>query len=275
MEHVSSDLLPSEEAPIARHFDRIQSHKIKFTNPIQTLVVIFGMEVGLILFAIAIAFASYDAIISSIPSQFDIIYGYNDIQISLCFIPIGVAAMIALLGGGKAIDLNYRRYAKKLGFPLVKTKQTDLRSFPIEKARLEVALPMIIVQALSTSYEWTTHFNTNLTGPLIFLFILTTSAALYFTILSILLIDLYPESPGTTAAANNLVRCWLGAAATVAIIPLINVMGRVWSATFFGFLCMAFTPILLAIMEWGPEWREKRRVKQDAKDAKKKEQAVK
>lgn len=160
------------------------------------------------------------------------------------------------------------RFAKKLGFPLVKTKQTDLRNFPIEKARLQVALPMLIIQGLATiGYGWSTHFETNLAAPLIFLFVLTVAAALCFTIMSILLIDLYPESPGTVSAANNLVRCWMGAGATVAIIPLINVMGRGWSATFFAFLCMIFTPILLAVMKWGPEWREKRRLKQEAKAA--------
>lgn len=84
-------------------------NKIKITNPLLTLYVIFEMEVGLILIAVAISFASYYAIISAIPSQFAEIYGYNDIQIALCFIPIGAAAMIAVLGGGKAVDLNYRK----------------------------------------------------------------------------------------------------------------------------------------------------------------------
>lgn len=250
--------------------DRPKANKISIVNPLQTLAVIFEAEVGLILFAVAVSFASYYGVISSIPSQFTVIYGYNDIQIALCFLPIGLGAMIAVLGGGKAVDLNYRRYAKKLGFPLVKTKQTDLRHFPIEKARLEVALPMFTVQALSTiGYGWCIHYSTNLAGPLIFLFILTTSAALCFTILSILLIDLYPEGAGKVSAANNLVRCWLGAAATVAIIPMINAWGRGWAMTFFAFLCMAFSPILLAIMKWGPEWREKRRLKEEAKKKKK------
>ncbi|KAH8695219.1 major facilitator superfamily domain-containing protein [Talaromyces proteolyticus] len=249
--------------------DRPKANKITILNPLETLAVIFEMEVGLTLFAVAVSFASYYAVISSIPSQFTLVYHYNDIQIALCFLPIGLGAMLAVLGGGRAVDLNYRRYAKNLGFPLVKTKQTDLRHFPIEKARLEIALPVFTIQALSTiGYGWCIHYGTNLAGPLIFLFILTTSAALCFTIMSILLVDLNPAGAGKVAAANNLVRCGLGAAATVAIIPMINAMGSGWASTFFGFLCMAFSPILLVIMKWGPEWRERRRLKEEENEEK-------
>ena len=239
---------------------------IKIQNPLQTLVVIFEKEVGLVLFATSISFASYYAIISSVPSQFLEIYGYNDIQIGLCFIPVGVAALLAIFSQGKIVDYNYKRHALRLGMPLVKSKQTDLSKFPIEQARLEVALPMFSIQAASTiGYGWVTHFNKNLSAPLIFLFVLTYSAASAFTILSILVVDLYPEGPGTASAANNLVRCWVGAGATVAIIPMINAMGRGWSATLFGFLCLGFSPILLAVIKWGPGWRETKRIKAQEK----------
>ncbi|KAL9065777.1 MAG: hypothetical protein Q9161_008002 [Pseudevernia consocians] len=243
---------------------------IKIQNPLQTLVVIFEKEVGLVLFATSISFASYYAIISSVPSQFLEIYGYNDVQIGLCFIPVGVAALIAIFSQGKIVDFNYKRHALRLGMPVVKSKQTDLSKFPIEQARLEVALPMFSIQAASTiGYGWVTHFNKNLSAPLIFLFVLTYSAASAFTILSILVVDLYPEGPGTASAANNLVRCWVGAGATVAIIPMINAMGRGWSATLFGFLCLGFSPILLAVMKWGPGWRETKRIKAQEKAARK------
>ncbi len=239
---------------------------IKIQNPLQTLIVIFEKEVGLVLFANSISFGSYYAIISSIPSQFLEMYGYNDIQIGLCFIPVGVAALFAIFSQGKIVDMNYQRHALRLGMPVVKSKQTDLSKFPVEQARLEVALPMFAIQAASTiRYGWVTHFNQNLSAPLIFLFVLTYSAASAFTVLSILVVDLYPEGPGTASAANNLVRCWVGAGATVAIIPMIDTMGRGWSATLVGFVCLGFSPILLAVMKWGPGWRETKRMKAQEK----------
>lgn len=239
-----------------------KQNPIKIQNPLQTLVVIFEKEVGLVLFATSISFAAYYAIISGIPSQFLEAYGYNDIQIGLCFIPVGVAALCAIFSQGKIVDLSYKCHALRLGMPVTRTKQTDLSKFPIEQARLEVALPMFAVQAVSTiGYGWVTHFNKNLSAPLIFLFVLTYSAASAFTVLSIFVVDLYPEGPGTASAANNLVRCWVGAGATDAIIPMINAVGRGWSATLVGLIFLGFSPILLAVMKWGPAWREAKRIR--------------
>ncbi len=96
-----------------------QRNPIKIQNPLLTLVVIFEKEVGLVLFATSISFASYYAIISSIPSQLLEIYGYNDIQIGLCFIPVGVAALFAIYSQGRIVDLNYKRHALRLGMPVV------------------------------------------------------------------------------------------------------------------------------------------------------------
>ena len=244
---------------------------IKVPNPLTTLVIIFEKEVGLVLSCAAIAFAAYYAVCSSVPSQFGLIYNYNDIQIGLCFIPVGVGSFVAISTVGKAVDWNYRRHAKRLGFPLVKSKQTDMSKFPIEAARLEIAVPMLLIQAaITVAYGWVTHYQTNLAGPLILLFIMTYSAAAAFTVMTILVIDLYPESPGTASAANNLVRCWLGAGATAAIIPMINAMGQGWAMTFVGFVCFASAPILLAVMRWGPGWRETRRIKLEEKALSKK-----
>lgn len=182
---------------------------------------------------------------------------------------MGVGSFVAISTVGKTIDWNYRRHAKRLGFPLVKSKQTDLSEFPIEAARLEVAVPMLLVQAAVTvAYGWVTHYQTNLAGPLILLFIMTYSAAGAFTVMTVLVIDLYPESPGTASAANNLVRCWLGAGATAAIIPMINAMGRGWAATLVGFIYFGSAPILLAVMKWGPGWREVSRIKLQEKASK-------
>ena len=44
-------------------------------------------------------------------------------------------------------------------------------------------------------------------------------------VLNVLLVDIYPGQPATVTAANNLVRCLLGAAATAVIKPMINVIG--------------------------------------------------
>lgn len=82
-----------------------------------------------------------------------------------------------------------------------------------------------------------------------------------FNCLSVMLVDLYPLSPATATAANNLIRCLLGAGATGVIIYMIDAMGRGWAFTFIAGVVLLFSPILWLLERRGPGWREARRVR--------------
>lgn len=240
---------------------------LKVPNPLTTLNIIFEKEVGMVLATMAMAFGAFYAVTSAIPSQFEKIYGFNDIQIALCFIPVGGGSIVAVLTQGRMVDYNYRRYATRLGYPVVKTRQQDLTDFPIERARLEIALPMLLIEVAATiAYGWVLKFATNLSGPLILLFVIAYSSCAAFSILSILMVDIYPEKAGQATAANNLCRCWLGAGFTAAILPLINAIGRGWSMTLVGLLCLACAPMLIAVITLGPRWRRERGRRQKDKE---------
>jgi hypothetical protein len=94
-----------------------------------------------------------------------------------------------------------------------------------------------------------------------------------FNCLSVMVVDLYPLSPATATAANNLIRCLLGAGATGVIIYMIDAMGRGWAFTFVAGVVLIFSPILWLLERRGPEWREARRVRaEEMKRAKEQEQ---
>ena len=75
------------------------------------------------------------------------------------------------------------------------------------------------------------------------------------------MLDLYPGKAGTVTASNNLLRCLIGAAATAAVVPMINGIGIGWSVSIFAFLNLAATPLLWYIMMKGPQWRAETRQK--------------
>ena len=81
-----------------------------------------------------------------------------------------------------------------------------------------------------------------------------------------MLVDLYPYSPSTATAANNLCRCLIGAAGTGIIIPMIGGMGRGWCFTFLAAVVYLTSPLLWVITKWGPKWREERRVRIEKDD---------
>lgn len=76
-----------------------------------------------------------------------------------------------------------------------------------------------------------------------------------------MLVDLYPYSPSTATAANNLVRCLMGAAGTAIIIQMIDGMGRGWAYTFVAATVYATSPLLWVVTKRGPKWREERRMR--------------
>jgi len=76
--------------------------------------------------------------------------------------------------------------------------------------------------------------------------------------ISILIVDINPGRAGTATAAFNLIRCLLGAGATALILPMTDAMGLGWSFTFIGLVYIAFMPMLLVVIKWGPAWRRKR-----------------
>lgn len=79
--------------------------------------------------------------------------------------------------------------------------------------------------------------------------------------MSILLTDLYPNSSAAATAADNLVRCFMGAAGTAVIIQMVDGMGRGWCFTFVVGVLVAMSPLLWVDVKWGTRWREARRVR--------------
>jgi hypothetical protein len=86
-----------------------------------------------------------------------------------------------------------------------------------------------------------------------------------FNTVSTLLVDFYPMQAAKATAANNFVRCLLGAGATALIDPMLSAMGRGWCFTFISLVMLATSPLLVFVMRKGPKWREERRLREEAK----------
>ncbi|KAL9619131.1 MAG: hypothetical protein Q9160_006220 [Pyrenula sp. 1 TL-2023] len=236
-----------------------KSRRIRFPNPMSSIKVLARKEQLLLLSYAGIVYASYSAIAATITTQLRAIYGLNDLKLGLCFIPISIGSTLAMITNGKydPVDRNYARHAKQLGMPLVKNRRQDLTNFPIERARIEIALPLIYGGCLFTIiYGWLLQAETNLAGPLIMLTFIGFAISATFKVISILNIDLAEGRPATVSAAFSLIRCLLGAGAVAVIDLILKAMGRGWTFTFIGLLQIALSPMLLAIVKWGPAWRK-------------------
>jgi len=235
---------------------------VKFPNPFHALKVVFEKDVGIIIFYNTMLYLVFILTCATLSTQLAQIYHYSNLQIGLCYLPYGVGCCLASVTQGFILDWNFRRIASKIGFAIDLRRGNDLSKFPIEKARLQPVYFSVTVGVIATiCYGWVLQAETNLAWPLVLVFLIGFCITGSFSILSTLIVDLYPEKPATAIAANNLFRCLFGAGGTALVETMLTAMGRGWCYTTLALIVVLFSPILFISTKWGPEWREQRRVR--------------
>lgn len=258
---------PSDNLVRAQSRTSLKRPPRKSFNPLASVQILADLEAAVLLLYNAFLFASFYDVTASLPSLYAQIYHVNSLQIGLCYLPFGVGCCCAALYNGQLLDRNFHRWARKLNVEIKKGRQTDLRNFPIEKVRLQIAIPMVYTSCLlMLIYGWILEINGPLAASLVLLFFFSFGMTAAFNVISTLLIDFYPKAPATATAANNLVRCLLGAGATGVITPMIDGMGRGWCFTFLSLVLVVSSPMLWIIYFRGMEWREERIIKNEQKD---------
>ncbi|OQE06387.1 hypothetical protein PENVUL_c018G01925 [Penicillium vulpinum] len=197
--------------------------RVNFPNPCSTLSLFSHRPVGLVLLANGVVFSSYYAVTAGIPALFHKIYDLDDLGIGLCFIPAGLGSLLSATTNGVLVDWNYRRTRISAGQTVHKNQKQDIIGFPIEQARLQIGLPMTILAAVSiVIYGVLIPLEPPLLVALAVVFVICFCITAAYNVMNILIVDLYYETPATAMAANNLVRCFLGAGAAAMVNPLIR-----------------------------------------------------
>ena len=247
---------------LSSHPDVRQHKKI---NLFGALTMILDPETAMLLLNISLNYAAYYAISTSLTVQFAKIYHLSPTLQGLLFIPLAVGTLLAAIYNSKSIDRRYRYHAERAGLIVDKTKQIDfLRStMPIERARVDLAVPMLIVSALLTIlYGWLLEKRVHIAGPMVVLFFLGFFKAASWSPLSTLVVDLNRSRPATASAASNLTRCLMGAGATAIVNPMIDAIGNGWTFTITALICLLSLPLLFVCATKGQQLRESRLAKE-------------
>ncbi|EED19856.1 MFS transporter, putative [Talaromyces stipitatus ATCC 10500] len=258
---VSSKLQPSKiKEP---NYDSVQKRKRR-PNVFASALIATEKEPAIILAYGSLIYCGYMSVLSTLTSQLKTQYGFNSIQIGLCYLPLGCGSLTSRWTVGFLLDWNFKREAARQGMPIIKNRQQNIEKFNIEVARLAITIPFVYGGALCLiAYGWVMQFKTSLPGPMVMLFFmghLTTGA---FSSLNTLIVDTQPGSPATAVAANNLWRCLTAAGAVAAAGPLIERIGIGWTASFIAFLWLLFSPLMWAVYKMGYVWRENLRKKRE------------
>ncbi|KAE8381230.1 MFS general substrate transporter [Aspergillus bertholletiae] len=211
----------------------------------------------LILFISVVGWGS-TAVIASIPMLMEEKYYLNTLKIGLCYLPFAAGGITARWTVGFLADWNFRRHSHQLGMKVERNRQSkaQLSRMPLEKVRLQIALPAIYYSSLFLlGYGWSLASNTHLSVPLIMLFFLGNGIAGVENTAGALIMDLQVYRAGMARAAVLLCRFIPGAGVIVAVPYLIQSIGIGWLGTIIAGLWVASSLMLWVVYFKGHKWR--------------------
>lgn len=206
-----------------------RKQRFRMANPLACIQILFWKDTALVLWQAASPYAVWYCVQTSIPSIYKDIYGFNELEIGLSYLPGGFGTVLGGYANGKLMDSNYKVTARKAGHTIEKVSGDDLDEFPIEKARARGSWYFLAVYICGLAgYGWSVVPHVHASVPLILQFVLAALCTYFQQTFNALLVDIFPASPGTAAASSTITRCALSAVAVAVLQPLQSIMGRGW-----------------------------------------------
>lgn len=240
--------------------------KIRGVNPLRAFLLMLEPEMFLLLLYSSLIFAGFSAMSTALPTMLAKLYGFDEMMTGAMYTPMGVGSLVAAIVMGRLQNKNFERHAALRGIEINADEQQDLKDFPIEKVRLQVAYPLVaIFIACIISWGWAFEYKAPVYVPAILLFFVGVGMVGFTNSINILLVDINPGIAGAAAAVSNFTRCMFGAAASAAISPMLVALGVGWSFTIFGLVYVGLAPLLWLVTKYGMVWREKKMVRRAAR----------
>ena len=256
----------SDHADGSRTEVREETHdpvnRFRVPNPLACLRIIFHKDTFLILWMHGSFYTVDYCLVAALPDIYATIYQYNELQVGLSYLPRGAGIIIGTFCNGKFMDHNYRVTAKTLGWTIDRVGGDDLSRFPIERARSRGSFYLLAIStATMAGYGWAVsrHVHVHVSVLFALQFIQGFWGTCFYTLYNTLLVDVFPQSPSTAAAAASITRCAMAAAGVAVLQPLLDAVGRGWYFSILGVWSGACGSVVVwLIRKKGMEWRTKR-----------------
>lgn len=233
---------------------------IKLAKPWACIRVLFWRDTALMLWMASSPYAVWYCVQTSIPLIYKDTYGFNELQVGLAYITGATGVIIGGYLNGKLMDRNYRVTAREIDYTINKVSGDDLDHFPIERARARGSYYLLAVYiCVLAGYGWAVESRVHESVPLVLQFVIGALCTSFQQTFNALLVDVFPASPSTAAAAGNIVRCTLSAVAVAVLQPIVEAVGRGWFFTILTILSGSGGFVAAwAIKSRGMEWRKAR-----------------
>lgn len=95
----------------------IQNRRLRIPNPLSTLIIASDKSSRLIILCGGLVIACLYALNTGIPSLFQQLYHFNDLQIGLVFVPFGFGSVLSAITTGRHIDWNWKTHCRETRLP--------------------------------------------------------------------------------------------------------------------------------------------------------------
>ncbi|OTA07296.1 hypothetical-protein [Trichoderma parareesei] len=235
----------------------------KITNLLACLRIIFYRDTFLALWVHGSFYTVDYSFVAAVPDIYKGLYGYNDLQLGLAYLPRGVGIIVGSYCTGKMMDANYRAVKRATGRADDSGSRitgNDLLTFPVELARTRFSLHLLVIStATIIGYGWAAVRSAPAAVLLVLQFIQGFWGTAFYTTYGALVVDGFPDRPGTAAAATSFTRCAMAAAGVAVLQPLLTAAGRGWYFTALGLWSGGCGAAAVMLLRWrGMEWRRSR-----------------
>lgn len=234
--------------------------RFRIQNPLGCLRMIFHLDTFLVLLMHGSFYTVDYSLVAAVPDIYKSVYQFNELQVGLAYLPRGAGIIIGGYCVGKVMDHNYKVTAQKIGWTVNKVSGDNLDTFPIERARSRGSYWLLIISTLTlVGYGWVVSRHAHFSIALILQFIQGFWGTYFYTTYNTLLVDVFPQSPSTAAAAASITRCAMAAAGVALLQPLLDAAGRGWYFTSLGLWSGGFGVVAVSIIRRkGMKWRASR-----------------
>lgn len=230
-------------------------------NPFGCLRVVFHRDTFLCMWMQGSFYTIDYTVVAMMPDIYKGIYDFNELEIGLTYIPRGAGIIAAGFCIGKLMDHNYKTVAKQIGWKTDAVAGDDLRTFPIERARVRGSYYLLVLStAILIAYGWAVTSHAHLAIVLILQFMQGFMGTCFYNTYNALLVDVFPETPSTASAAASIVRCVMAATGVTILQPILDALdNRGWYCTILGTGSGAFgAAAVFMLQKKGMAWRTKR-----------------
>ncbi|KAL5365060.1 major facilitator superfamily domain-containing protein [Aspergillus floccosus] len=224
---------------------------------LDVIKIVGNKHVGLLILGSTVRFSGSMAILTTLPAMLEEKYHYNPLQVGLCYLPFVAGGIATRWTVGTVADWNFRRHARQNGVELLPNQQPEIDNIPVEKARLQITLPLMYLSSVfALGYGWVMNYNVHIAGPLVFLFLFGNTGTGISNSVKMLVVDIHTERPATATAAMNSFKNLVGAGVVAAAMPLIDAIGIGWVGTICACIWFLVTPAFWIVYFQGHGWRK-------------------